>query len=127
MNDSRTKSASHDTIRTFLRITGPFLFLVGLVFTGIGLGSFFAAFGTFEPPRYFWCAFVGMPLLMVGLVISKLGYLGAIYRYVAAETTPVARDAINDLGEGIVPGVKAVTKAVTEGIMEGTGRIDETK
>jgi hypothetical protein len=84
----------------------------------VGFGSFFAAFGTFEPPRYFWCAFVGMPLLIVGLVMCKLGYLGAIYRYIAAETAPVATDTINAIGQGAQPGIKAVAKAVTEGIVE---------
>ena len=118
MNDLRTKSPGHESVRTFLRIAGPLVFFIGLVFTGIGLGSFFAAFGTFEQPRYFWCAFVGMPLVIAGMGMTKFGYLGAIYRYIAGETTPVARDAFNDLGEGIGPGVKAVTKAVTEGVME---------
>jgi len=121
MNKSQTKSPSHDSVRTFLRIAGPVVAVTGLIFTGVGIGSFFAAFGSFEPPRYFWCAFVGIPLFGLGMIMSKLGYLGAISRYIAGETTPVARDAINDLGEGIGPGVKAVSKAVKEGIMEGRG------
>jgi hypothetical protein len=118
MTQDRTKSEHHDTIRLFLRIAGPIVLSIGLIFLIIGLGSFFAAFGSFEPPRYFWCAFVGMPLIVVGMGLCKLGYLGLIYRYIAAETTPVARDTINDLGEGIGPGVKAVTKAMAEGFDE---------
>ncbi len=119
MNHSRTKSPSHDSVRNFLRITGPLFAATGLILTGVGIGSFFAAFGSFEPPRYFWCTFVGFPLIGLGMIMSKLGYLGAIYRYIAAETTPVARDAINDLGEGISPGVMSMAKAVAEGIQEG--------
>lgn len=127
MSVSRTKSPSHDTVRTFLRIAGPLFAITGLVLTGVGVGSFFASFGSFEPPRYFWCAFVGIPLIGFGMIMTKLGYLGAIYRYIAAETTPVARDAFNDLGEGIGPGVKAVSKAVTEGVMEGRAHFDDPK
>jgi len=118
MNENRTKSPEHDSVRTFLRIAGPLLLGIGLVFTGIGLGSFFAAFGTFEPPRNFWCAFVGMPLVILGTGMTKFGYLGAIQRYIAGEMTPVARDAFNDLGEGVGPGVKAVARAVSEGVIE---------
>jgi hypothetical protein len=118
MNDNKLQSPEHQRIRTFLRVGGPIVALIGLIFVTVGIGSFFASFGSFESPRYFWCAFVGMPLLFVGLVMCKFGYLGAIYRYVAGETAPVAKDAVNYLGEGIQPGVKSVAKAVTEGIIE---------
>ena len=86
--------------------------------SGVGFGSFFASFGSFEPPRYFWCAFVGMPLLFVGTAMCMYGYLGAFYRYVAGESAPVAKDVVNYMGENIQPGVKAVAKAATEGIIE---------
>lgn len=118
MNENRTQSPGHETFRTFLRVAGPVTMLVGLAFTFVGLASFFSALGSFEQPRYFWCAFVGMPLVIFGIGMTKFGYLGAIYRYIAAETTPVARDVFNDLGEGIGPGVKAVSKAVSEGLSE---------
>ena len=86
--------------------------------SGVGFGSFFASFGSFEPPRYFWCAFVGMPLLFVGIAMCMYGYLGSFYRYVAGESAPVAKDVVNYMGENIQPGVKAVTKAATEGVIE---------
>jgi hypothetical protein len=84
----------------------------------VGFGSFFASFGSFEPPRYFWCVFVGMPLLFIGIVGCMFGYLGAFQRYVAGESAPVAKDAVNYMGENVQPGVKAVAKAVTEGVIE---------
>ena len=118
MSDDKLQSPQHATIRTVLRVGGPIIALIGLLFIIVGIGSFFASFGTFEQPRYFWCTFVGMPLLFVGLVMCKFGYLGAVFRYVAGETAPVAKDAVNYLGEGIQPGVKAMTKAATEGIIE---------
>jgi hypothetical protein len=119
MNENDLKSPHHDAVRGVLRIGGPIVALTGLIFTIVGIGSFFASFGTFEMPRYFWCAFVGMPLLAVGLGMCKFGYLGAITRYLASETAPVSKDAINHIGQGIQPGVKAISRAATEGIVEG--------
>jgi hypothetical protein len=118
MNENQLQSPQHNTIRTAMRIGGPIIAALGLIFTIVGFGSFFSSFGSFEPPGYFWCAFVGLPLVSVGLVMCKFGYLGTIYRYFAGEAAPVAKDAVNYMGEGIQPGVKAVAKAVTEGIIE---------
>jgi hypothetical protein len=118
MNENQLKSPQHNTIRTMLRVGGPVVAGLGLIFTIVGFGSFFSSFGSFDPPRYFWCAFVGLPLLFVGFVMCMFGYLGAFYRYFAGEAAPVAKDAVNYMGEGVQPGVKAVAKAVTEGIIE---------
>jgi hypothetical protein len=84
----------------------------------VGTANFFASAGSFEPPRLFWCNFVGMPLLFVGGAMSMFGYMGAFQRYVAGESAPVAKDVVNYMGENVQPGVKAVTKAATEGILE---------
>lgn len=86
----------HQQTRGFLRIIGPMVFAVGLVFTAIGLISFFSAFGRFAgPPQYFWCAFLGMPLMAAGSAISKFAFMGAVTRYVANEVTPVGTDVFN--------------------------------
>jgi hypothetical protein len=119
MNDRQLPSPQHDSIRRFLRIVGPLTALTGLIFVIVGMVSFFSSFGTFEPPRNFWCAFVGIPLLGVGLIMTKFGYIGSIVRYFAAETTPVATDAFNEMAEGAQPGLRTAAKSVTEGIMEG--------
>jgi len=119
MNDNKLLSPHHTTVRTVLRVGGPAIALVGLVLIIVGIGSFFASFGSFEPPRYFWCAFAGMPLLMVGVVMCKFGYLGTITRYWAAETAPVAKDTFNYVAEGAQPGLRAIGKSITEGMVEG--------
>ena len=119
MNENKLHSPHHTTVRTVLRVGGPAIALGGLVLIIVGVGSFFASFGSFEPPRYFWCAFAGMPLLMVGVVMCKFGYLGTITRYWAAETAPVAKDTFNYVAEGAQPGLRAVGKSITEGIVEG--------
>jgi hypothetical protein len=118
MNEDRLLAPRHRTIRSVLRIGGPIVGAIGVVCVMIGVGSFFSSFGTFEPPRYFWCAFIGLPLLFVGGTMSMYGYLGALHRYVAGESAPVAKDVVNYMGENIRPGVKAVAKAVAEGVLE---------
>jgi RNA polymerase subunit RPABC4/transcription elongation factor Spt4 len=106
----------HKETRNVLRIAGPVVAVAGLVFIVIGLGSFFAAFGSFGPPRYFWCAFVGMPLLAIGGAITSFGYIGRVARYKAGEVAPVGKDVFNYLAEGSKEGVKAVASAVGEGL-----------
>jgi len=118
MNESQLKSPQHNTIRAVLQVGGPLVAILGLIFTIVGFGSFFWSFGTFESPRYFWCSFIGLPLLFVAAVMCMLGYMGVFYRYIAGESAPVAKDTFNYLGEGVQPGVKAVAKSVTEGIFE---------
>jgi hypothetical protein len=120
MNEQQLQSPQHASVRLFLRVSGPVIAGVGLMLVIIGMVSFFSHFGTFdfEPPRYFWCAFVGLPLLFFGFVVCHFGYMGSILRYMMGETAPVAKDAANYLGENIQPGVKAVAQAVTEGIIE---------
>ena len=111
-------SPKHNAARSFLRIVGPLVAVVGLIFIAIGLISFFTAFGGHGQPRYFWCGFVGMPLLFVGLVMTKFGYIGAVARYVAAESAPVAKDTINYMAEGTQGAVKTIARSVAEGVQE---------
>jgi hypothetical protein len=91
----------------------------GLIFTIVGFGSFFSSFGSFGPPRYFWCAFVGLPLLGVGLGICKFAYLGAVSRYVAGEVAPVGKDVVNYLAQGTKGAVRDLAAAVSEGLASG--------
>jgi hypothetical protein len=119
MSEDKLQAPHHSTVRTVLRVGGPVIALVGLIFMIVGVGSFFASFGSFEGPRYFWCAFVGMPLLFVGVVMCKFGYMGAIFRYWAGETAPVAKDTFNYVAEGAQPGLRAIGKSITEGVVEG--------
>ena len=123
MNENKLQSPHHSTARKILRVGGPVMALVGLILMIVGVGSLFASLfassRSFEPPRYFWCAFAGMPLLFVGLVMCKFGYLGAILRYWAGETAPVAKDTFNYVAEEAQPGLRAIGKSITEGVVEG--------
>ena len=69
-----------------LWIMGPAILFAGLVCTIVAVISFFASFGSFGPPRYFWLAFIGMPLLFMGSVLSMFGFLGAVFRFIAGES-----------------------------------------
>src|SRR5687767_8391831 len=110
----------HTDMRNTLRAIGPLVVIVGVIFTVIGLGSFFSSFGTFEPPRYFWCAFVGLPLIGLGSAICKFAYLGAVTRYMANEVAPVGKDVVNYVAEGARGAVRDVAAAVGEGLRGGT-------
>jgi hypothetical protein len=50
--------------------------------------------------------------------MCQFGYMGALHRYVAGESAPVAKDVVNYMGENVQPGVRSVAKAVAEGIIE---------
>ena len=115
---NRLESPRHSTVRTLLRIAGPIFVLVGLIFMAVGVISFFSAFGTFQPPRQFWCCFVGLPILAAGGMMCQFGYLGAVARYVASESAPVAKDTVNYMAEETKGAVKTVAKSIAEGVEE---------
>ncbi len=61
----------------------------------------------------------GMVLSFVGLIMLKLGYMGRVGRYVAAEMAPVAGDTVNYLGAKTQDGVRNVASAISQGIAQG--------
>jgi hypothetical protein len=109
----------HRRAQSTLRVIGPILTIAGLVFVAVGTISFFSSFSTFEPPRYFWCNFVGIPLLFVGLSMSMFGFLGAVARYQAGEVAPVATDVFNYMASGTGPGVRTAAHALGQGLASG--------
>jgi hypothetical protein len=111
----------HERSQFLLRFLGLLVLGVGVLFSAVGLISFFAAFGTFQPPRYFWAVFVGFPLIAIGAAMTRLGYLGRFYRYVFGEVTPVARDTFNTMAEGTQSGVETVAQALGRGLTSGMG------
>ena len=116
---NKLESPKHKSARSFLRVAGPILLAVGLILMLVGFVSFFAAMGSHEPPKYFWCAFLGMPLAFLGLVMCKFGYMGAMARYMATEIAPVGADTANYMAKETQEGVKTVARAAAEGVREG--------
>jgi len=115
MNDSLDPNENNE-LRSTLRSIGPAIAGIGLLLTIVGFVSIFSSFGNFGgPPRYFWCAFVGLPLLSVGVMISKFAYLGTIMRYMAGEAAPVGKDVTNYMVAGTKDSIRDVATAVGEG------------
>ena len=115
MQDEQIGGKRHQTIRTLLRLLGPLVLLVGVVFVIAGIASFFSSFGSHEPPSNFWCAIVGIPLIGIGGGICHYAFIGAVARYVVNEIAPIAKDAVNYLGKGTQDGVTHVIQAIAEG------------
>jgi hypothetical protein len=55
-----------DGVRSALRIGG------GIVPIS-GFASFFSAFGSMSPPRHFWIAFLGLPMVGLGVKMLNAG------------------------------------------------------
>lgn len=138
---------AHGRVRSQLRVLGPILILAGAIFLTVGVADFFAGFASgprrvefpalhptlpgeppapfgatsaVEPkPSRFWCAFVGAPLLALGVWITKFAYLGAAVRYVATEVAPVGADVANYLVAGTRGAVRDLAGAIGEGVRAG--------
>lgn len=108
--------------RSALRTLGPVLVVVGLICLIVAVVNFFGSMGSFGgPPKLFWLAFVGMPLLAVGLGMTKAGYAGKIARYYGREVGPAASATFNDIAKDSGPGVRAVAGAVRDGMADEAG------
>lgn len=116
----------HATVRNLLRVVGPVIAITGLVFVVVGFASLFSAFGAMRPPRHFWCGFIGLPLLGVGLTLCKFGYAGKVARYVAGEIAPVGKDTLNYMADGTKDGVRTIATAIGEGVRGGKATGQET-
>lgn len=121
----RLAVAEHEHMRHALRVLGLVMVVVGGILLVVGLADFFSAFGTFEVPDKFWCAFIGIPMLGGGFGILWFAYQGAINRFVAEENAPVAKDVLNYMGEHTQPGVRAFSRAVADGIHDSKDRHDD--
>ena len=107
-------------LRGALRVMGPLVVIVGVIFMIVGFVDFFGAMNSrsFGGPRLFWCFFVGMPLIAIGGAMTKFAYLGSIFRYISGETSPVARDTFNYIADGTTDSIKNIATAVGSGLRE---------
>ena len=106
----------HSDIRDLLRVVGPLMVGVGLIFTIIAMVSFFSAFSGGGLPSQFWCAFVGLPLMGIGAGVCKFAYIGAVTRYIVDEVAPVGKDVVNYMADGTKDSVRDMAAAVSEGL-----------
>ena len=96
----------HIQTRNTFRILGPTILLIAIICLVIGFKSTFMAdpmndfyyedsFSTdISTPseNKFWLMFVGMPLLAMGVAITKAGFVGKAAEYGAREIAPVAKE-----------------------------------
>lgn len=114
----RLSGPEHRETRKVLRVLGLILVAIGGLFMIVGFVDFFGAFGGHGMPTKFWCFFVGAPLLGLGTFCLKLGYLGAVTRYVAGEVAPVGKDTLNYMARGTRGSIEEIAEAVGEGLRE---------
>ena len=88
-------------MKELARVIGPLLIFIGGIFTAVGLVSFFSAFGAFGPPRYFWCVFIGLPMIGSGVFITKFAYLKPISNYIESETHDAVGNVAKNIGSNI--------------------------
>lgn len=105
-----------DSVRNVCRVLGPVCLLVAIVLMGMCIYGFFQ-WASQDPQEMasriretdskgllpiwpnFWMAFVAMPFLLVGGIMTNLGYIGVAGRYVARELAPAGKviaDAVLD-------------------------------
>lgn len=120
---------NHSSTRNVLRVIGPLILLVGIIFMIVGFVDFFASAGKFRGPQLFWCFFAGMPLLFVGIVTTSYGFMGSVARYSAGEMAPVAKDTINYMAEGTQDSVRTIASALEAGLsgVSGGQKVEEPK
>lgn len=112
----------HGKIRSFFRLLGSVLLIIGVTCMLVAFIDFFTLQG-FEEPKFFWLFFVAMPFLFVGFILSGLGFGGAIAKYESREYAPIAKDAFNYLAKETTPVVKEIAKALQQG---GTPKLSYT-
>lgn len=114
----------HQKAKKLFKILGLVIFVLGAIFAIIGFVSFFSSFGTGEMPRFFFFAFIGLPMIGVGTSLLVFGFRKEILTYTKNESIPV----INEAGEEIAPAVSSITKAVhagTQSIICSCGTVND--
>lgn len=106
---------NHTNKRNILRVIGPAVLVLGIALTAISFTTVVMG-DPFAHPGRAGLAFAGMPLMFVGLVLSGMGYAGAVARYHAGEYAPVAEDTFNHVAEGTKDGVRTLASAIGEGL-----------
>jgi hypothetical protein len=106
----------HNETRSTLTGLGLILLIIGGIFTLIGLVDFFTAFGGMHPPTKFWCAFIGLPMVAIGMKLLFFGNMGRIARYMSEEVSPVGTDTFNYAAGQTRDGIRQVARAIGEGL-----------
>ncbi len=115
MGDNNLKN--NTTFRNILRLLGPIVLILGIVFLGVAIRDFFVGFNnstTFGEPQNerFHYAFIGMPLIFVGGAMTSFGYMGSVLRYQASQVAPVGKDVVNYMLDNTKDSASGFAKAI---------------
>jgi double zinc ribbon protein len=119
--DENRINPGHSSFRSILRIIGPVIFIIGALFALTGIIDFFSAFGGTHAPDKFWCLFVGLPLVAIGVGITQFAFMGAVARYAAGEYAPVAKDTLNYMADETSDSIRTIAGAIGEGLSGASG------
>jgi len=114
MGNEKFITEQHKKTRSFFRLLGPVLLVIGAICLIVALIDFFTL-QYFEEPKFFWLFFVALPVIFFGFILTGLGYGGAMAKYQTEEYAPVAKDTFNYLAAETASGVKEISKAIQEG------------
>lgn len=115
------EKAKHEQTKRKLKIIGTVLTVCGAILTVTCFVDFFMTMSGHGMPKLFFCGFIGLPLLGVGLMLLTWGNRREIGRYVKNEVVPVVNDAADELK----PAITSVVNAVKEGVKEVGGSISK--
>ena len=87
------------TKKTF-RTLGVIILPIGLVLSIIGFIDFFMSFNSMTQPKLFFCLFIGMPLVFIGIIFLILGFMKELNSFAASQSAPVHKDVINYMLDG---------------------------
>ncbi len=114
MEDHRLPNSEPVSVRNKLRFAGPTVGLVGLGFLLVGGVDFLFALAQGDIPRFLWCLWLGLPLVLAGAVATQFAFVEKAARPVAPESaSPVdgAKDGggtvVGAVGEDLRPGDSA--------------------
>jgi len=66
--------------RQILWTYGPLVFLTGAALMLLVMVDYFFSALAFRPPNYFWCFFLAMPMFLVGLGMTFVGFMNKLAR-----------------------------------------------
>jgi RNA polymerase subunit RPABC4/transcription elongation factor Spt4 len=108
----------HENVRGVLKTVGPVLLVAGGLCMAVAFIDLVLTMmdDGFRQPKFFWCFFLGMPLLVAGGAMTNAAYAGRIARYFSQEATPVATDTFNYAAKEVRASVRELAGAIGEGL-----------
>lgn len=100
-NKSNITDPKHNKTRKILKIIGPIVLGIGIIFFLIGIIDFFSAFNGMGTPTLFWACFVGIVFIGIGSTLTGFGFMKNVGGYVASQSAPILSDTVNYVADNI--------------------------